>query len=180
MEGVRGLREREESLLVLRLELGDLLVGLDRAARRGLVPRDRALVGRAGLVRGSRAERVGAQRLAELAIGTELAPRACLRLLERRSLGHLEGRVRLPELEVAEMTKRDDVLRPELPVLEPRGDRVVGLALCLVGLRKLLAIKGVEGALGELLLRRGDRRARRPAPERVAHQLAQVEAARAD
>src|SRR2546423_1411037 len=47
VEGVRGLGEGEERLLILRLQLRDLLIRRDRPARRCLVLRDGRLVGRA-------------------------------------------------------------------------------------------------------------------------------------
>src|SRR5512132_2721646 len=79
------------------------------------------------------------------------------------------------------MAKRDDVLGPQLPVLEPRRDRLVGAALVLVGLRELFSRLRVERARRDSLLRRGDRRAGRAAvAEGVTHQLPQVETARAD
>src|SRR5213079_2756506 len=101
-----------------------------------------------------RGERIVAQRLAELPGGRpELIARSRLGLLQRGELGVLEVRVRLAELEVAEMAECDDVLGPQLPVLEPRCDRFGGAALVLIRRGELLTRVRVEWALRDLLLR---------------------------
>src|SRR5215813_3157280 len=182
VEGVGGLRESEQRLLVLRLELGDLLVRRDRPARGGLVPRDGSLVDAARLRRRGRCEGVLPDRLAKLARRREkLATRPDLRHLQLGELRLLERVVRLSELEIAEMAEGHSVLRTELAVLEPGRDRIVRPALVLVRLRQLLAGLRVERPLRDVLLRGRDRRPRRAAvAERVAHELPQVEAARPD
>src|SRR5262249_62292674 len=107
----------------------------------GPVLRDRGRGDSAGLGWRRRAERTGPERLAELARGrAELIAGGRLRLLERGELSGLEGGVRLAQLEVAEVAERDDVLRPQLAVLAPACDRLVGAALVLGPLRQRLAV----------------------------------------
>src|SRR5262245_61242902 len=173
--GLGGLRELELRVGIVRLELRELLVRVDRA----LVREQRLLVEvvrrGARLRRGRLLDRIRAERLAELARRLERrARRRELLVLIRERVLVLEL-LRLRELQPGERRPRRGVLLLDRRQLLERVDGAGGVALRLVRRRELPVRLRVVRMLLDVLLRGRDRRAVLLEDVEVAEQL--VEAA---
>src|SRR4051794_16026829 len=154
--GLRRLRELELRVRTVRLELGELLVRADRTAVRLvrlLVEVVRRGVRRARL---RLLDRVGAERRAELAGGSEARARRSQLLSPVRRLVSRDVVLRLRELEAAELAPHLRVLGPQVGVLLERRDRVRRVALRLVGGREIAEGLGIRRMLLHFLQRLRD------------------------
>src|SRR6266511_2328077 len=179
LERVRRLSQREQRLLV-RPNFDDQLVGRDRLGGRGLVLHRRLLQLRARLAGEGSHDRVLAESLTELVGGggSKRGADACVLLRKGRELSLAEEAVGLPELELAQTPESRDVLRPQLRVLRPGGDRLIDAALALQRGCELLAANRVERALIDSLLRlRDGSPGTALVTERIADELPEVEPA---
>src|SRR5207253_11225706 len=117
-----------------------------------------------------------AGRLPEFPVGRrERRARTGGLLLKGGLLRLRQERVRLAELELGQVPERTEILRPQLRVLGPGGDRLVDPTLVLERSGEILASSGVERVLHHLglSLRDGGRRAAAPS-ERITDQRAEI------